>query len=62
MVKPGGQAQSDHRDYHMGFMTDEEAERFPAHCHTHLSPLLTLQGAVAHTEMTLPTGPTKCAS
>ena len=35
----------------------EEIERFPAHVHR-LSPVLTLQGAVAHCDMPLETGPT----
>ncbi len=57
VVNPGGAAQSPHRDYHLGFMTDEKAARFPAHVHR-LSPALTLQGAVAHTDMPVETGPT----
>ncbi len=56
-VNPGGAAQSVHRDYHMGFQTAEEIERFPAHAHR-LSPMLTLQGAVAHCDMPLESGPT----
>ena len=56
-VNPGGEAQSPHRDYHMGFQTAAEIERFPAHAHK-VSPLLTLQGAVAHCDMPLETGPT----
>ena len=35
----------------------ERAARFPAHVHR-LSPVLTLQGAVAHTDMPAETGPT----
>jgi ectoine hydroxylase-related dioxygenase (phytanoyl-CoA dioxygenase family) len=58
VVNPGGQAQQVHRDYHLGFQTDEQAERFPAHIHQ-LSPLLTLQGAVAHTDMPVLSGPTQ---
>ena len=57
VVNPGGQAQQPHRDYHLGFMEDDEAARFPPHTHR-LSPLLTLQGAVAHCDMPLDTGPT----
>lgn len=57
VVNPGGAAQSPHRDYHLGFTTSERAARYPAHVHR-LSPVLTLQGAVAHTDMPLPTGPT----
>ncbi|MEM1373641.1 MAG: phytanoyl-CoA dioxygenase family protein [Pseudomonadota bacterium] len=56
-VNPGGAAQTPHRDYHLGFMTAEDAARFPAHVHG-LSPLLTLQGAVAHADMPVETGPT----
>jgi ectoine hydroxylase-related dioxygenase (phytanoyl-CoA dioxygenase family) len=58
VVNPGGQAQTVHRDYHLGFQTNEQAERYPAHVH-HLSPVLTLQGAVAHTDMPVETGPTQ---
>ena len=57
VVNPGGEAQSVHRDYHMGFQTVNEIERFPAHAHL-LSPVLTLQGAVAHVDMPVETGPT----
>ena len=56
-VNPGGAAQSPHRDYHLGFLTAEVAARFPAHVHR-LSPVLTLQGAVAHVDMPLESGPT----
>ena len=38
-------------------MSQEQAERYPAHVH-HLSPALTLQGAVAHVDMPVETGPT----
>ena len=58
VVKPGGAAQSAHRDYHLGFMTDDRAEPFPGHAHL-LSPLLTLQGAVAHGDWPVASGPTK---
>ncbi len=58
VVNPGGEAQSAHRDYHLGFQSAAEAARFPAHVHR-LSPLLTLQGAVAHCDMPLETGPTQ---
>ena len=58
VVKPGGAAQSAHRDYHLGFMTDDQAEPFPGHAHL-LSSMLTLQGAVAHCDMPVESGPTK---
>ncbi len=58
VVNPGGTAQSPHRDYHLGFMTDEQAGRYPAHVHG-LSGGLTLQGAVAHVDMPVESGPTK---
>jgi ectoine hydroxylase-related dioxygenase (phytanoyl-CoA dioxygenase family) len=58
LVRPGGAAQTAHRDYHLGFQTAEGAARFPAHVHE-LSPYLTLQGAVAHVEMAVESGPTK---
>jgi ectoine hydroxylase-related dioxygenase (phytanoyl-CoA dioxygenase family) len=57
VVNPGGQAQVAHRDYHLGFMSQEQASRYPAHVHA-LSPALTLQGAVAHVDMPTETGPT----
>jgi ectoine hydroxylase-related dioxygenase (phytanoyl-CoA dioxygenase family) len=57
VVTPGGQAQQPHRDYHLGFQSDEVAARFPLPMHR-LSQNLTLQGAVAHTDMPLETGPT----
>ncbi|MFD8421542.1 phytanoyl-CoA dioxygenase family protein [Streptomyces sp. NPDC059466] len=57
VVNPGGAAQSVHRDYHLGFLSDERAARYPAHVHR-LSPALTLQGAVAHCDMPVESGPT----
>ena len=56
-VNPGGTAQSAHRDYHLGFMTSAQSARYPAHVHT-LTSALTLQGAVAHCDMPLESGPT----
>ena len=58
LVNPGGQAQAPHRDYHLGFMSESLATEFPAHVHR-LSPILTLQGAVAHCHMPVESGPTK---
>lgn len=57
VVNPGGQAQQPHCDYHLGFQVDADIARFPAHVHA-LSPMLTLQGAVAHCAMPVETGPT----
>jgi ectoine hydroxylase-related dioxygenase (phytanoyl-CoA dioxygenase family) len=57
VVKPGGKAQAAHRDYHLGFLDDDTAARYPAHVHR-LSPALTLQGAVAHCDMPVESGPT----
>ena len=57
VVRPGGKAQEPHRDYHLGFLTDEVVAHYPTHVHA-LSPVLTLQGAVAHTDMPLESGPT----
>lgn len=56
-VNPGGAAQVPHRDYHLGFMTAGRMAQFPAHIHA-VSPTLTLQGAVAHCDMPVETGPT----
>lgn len=57
VVNPGGTAQAAHRDYHLGFLSDAQIERYPAHVHR-LSPVLTLQGAVAHCDMPVESGPT----
>lgn len=57
VVNPGGAAQSAHRDYHLGFMTPAQMAQYPAHVHR-LSPVLTLQGAVAHCDMPVESGPT----
>ena len=57
VVRPGGLAQDPHRDYHLGFLSNAVAETYPAHVHL-LSPVLTLQGAVAHTDMPVESGPT----
>ena len=56
-VNPGGKAQSPHRDYHLGFQTMQSAQAFPRHIHQ-MSAMLTLQGAVAHVDMPMETGPT----
>ncbi|MCX7289386.1 MAG: phytanoyl-CoA dioxygenase family protein [Rhodobacterales bacterium] len=56
-VNPGGAAQTPHRDYHLGFMSAARMAQFPAHIHA-VSPTLTLQGAVAHCDMPVETGPT----
>lgn len=56
-VNPGGPAQNPHRDYHLGFMAPETAAQFRAQSHL-LSPALTLQGAVAHVDMPIESGPT----
>lgn len=57
-VRPGGKAQQAHRDYHLGFQSAEGAARFPAHAHE-VTATLTLQGAVAHCDMPVESGPTK---
>ncbi|WP_149587403.1 phytanoyl-CoA dioxygenase family protein [Tabrizicola flagellatus] len=56
-VNPGGAAQVPHRDYHLGFMSPDRMAQFPAHIHS-ISPVLTLQGALAHCDMPVETGPT----
>lgn len=58
LVHPGGAAQLAHRDYHLGFQSEDVSANYPAHVHD-LSPALTLQGAVAHCDMPLASGPTK---
>ncbi|MFC9630031.1 phytanoyl-CoA dioxygenase family protein [Streptomyces mirabilis] len=57
VVNPGGPAQNVHRDFHLGFLSQERAAAYPAHVHR-LSPVLTLQGAVAHCDMPVESGPT----
>jgi ectoine hydroxylase-related dioxygenase (phytanoyl-CoA dioxygenase family) len=58
LVHPGGNAQQAHRDYHLGFQTAEVSSLYPSHVHE-LSPALTLQGAIAHCDMPVESGPTK---
>jgi ectoine hydroxylase-related dioxygenase (phytanoyl-CoA dioxygenase family) len=57
VVNPGGAGQTVHRDYHLGFQSPKVSAEFPAHVHA-LSPVLTLQGAVAHCDMPVESGPT----
>jgi ectoine hydroxylase-related dioxygenase (phytanoyl-CoA dioxygenase family) len=57
VVNPGGAAQTAHRDYHLGFQSAGQAAQYPRYVHQ-LSPVLTLQGAVAHCDMPVETGPT----
>lgn len=58
IVRPGGKPQSSHRDFHLGFQTNEACAKWPKSMH-HASALLTLQGAVAHSDMPLNSGPTR---
>ena len=57
VVNPGGTQQVPHRDYHLGFVSAEQLAEYPAHLHR-TSPVLTLQGAVAHCDMPVNSGPT----
>jgi ectoine hydroxylase-related dioxygenase (phytanoyl-CoA dioxygenase family) len=57
-VRPGGEAQQPHRDYHLGFQQSAFAAEFPIPVQI-LSQYLTLQGAVAHSDMPLASGPTR---
>ena len=57
VVNPGGVAQSPHRDYHLGFQSAKVVARTPAHVHS-FSPMLTLQGAMAHVDANIEAGPT----
>lgn len=57
-VRPGGKAQQAHRDYHLGFQSADSAARYPRHAHE-VTATLTLQGAVAHCDMPIESGPTK---
>lgn len=56
-VNPGGAAQTAHRDYHLGFMNADQLATYPIQAHE-ISPRLTLQGAIAHCDMPVETGPT----
>lgn len=58
VVRPGGVAQRPHRDYHLGFQEDETSALFPRTAHL-ASQFLTLQGAVAHSDMPRASGPTR---
>jgi ectoine hydroxylase-related dioxygenase (phytanoyl-CoA dioxygenase family) len=57
VVNPGGRQQVPHRDYHLGFVRPDQLTEYPAHLHR-MSPALTLQGAVAHCDMPIESGPT----
>lgn len=57
VVNPGGAPQVPHRDYHLGFVDADQLAAYPAHMHR-MSAVLTLQGAVAHCDMPLESGPT----
>ena len=57
VVNPGGRQQVPHRDYHLGFVAPADLAAYPAHLHR-VSPVLTLQGAVAHCDMPIESGPT----
>ena len=57
VVNPGAEAQLPHRDYHLGFAAGEALADYPAHVHR-MSPALTLQGAIAHCDMPVDSGPT----
>ncbi|KAL4910353.1 hypothetical protein BDW74DRAFT_144933 [Aspergillus multicolor] len=58
IVKPGGAAQDAHRDYHLGFQDEEACAAFPRSIQL-ASQYLTLQGAVAHSDMPVESGPTR---
>ena len=58
VVHPGGRSQVCHRDYHLGFQSIEQLSAYPLNVQR-LSPHLTLQGAIAHSTMTVESGPTK---
>ncbi len=58
VVRPGGGPQVPHCDYHLGFQTVANANHFPTHVHR-MSTMLTLQGAIAHCDMPVESGPTR---
>ncbi|KAH7163507.1 hypothetical protein B0J13DRAFT_38124 [Dactylonectria estremocensis] len=57
-VRPGAAAQVSHRDYHLGFMSAERCGGYPRAMQV-ASQCLTLQGAVAHVDVPLESGPTR---
>ena len=58
VVRPGSAAQQPHRDYHLGFGEAAWAADYPAHAHAAISPSLTLQALIAHSDMPIESGPT----
>lgn len=57
-VTPGGVAQRSHTDYHLGLQEQDQCSRFPRALQN-ASKHITLQGAVAHSDMPLDSGPTR---
>ncbi|MBJ8344760.1 phytanoyl-CoA dioxygenase family protein [Antrihabitans sp. YC2-6] len=57
VVNPGAAAQVPHRDYHLGIVRDCHLAEYPVQLHR-MSAALTLQGAVAHCDMPVGSGPT----
>ncbi|KAF4341123.1 hypothetical protein FBEOM_4993 [Fusarium beomiforme] len=57
-VRPGGKPQVSHRDYHLGFMSAETCGKYPRAMQI-ASQCLTLQGAIAHVDVPLESGPTR---
>ncbi|GMA21637.1 phytanoyl-CoA dioxygenase family protein [Arsenicicoccus piscis] len=57
VVNPGGAGQTVHRDYHLGFQSPDVSSQFASPIHK-MSAMLTLQGAVAHVDMPVESGPT----
>ncbi|KAJ4308360.1 hypothetical protein N0V94_009393, partial [Neodidymelliopsis sp. IMI 364377] len=58
IVRPGASAQISHRDYHLGFQSAASCAQFPKALQV-ASQFLTLQGAVAHSDMPVESGPTR---
>lgn len=58
IVRPGGQPQVSHRDYHLGFQTAASCAQYPKAMHI-ASQFLTLQGGVAHSDVPPDSGPTR---
>ncbi|KIX91914.1 uncharacterized protein Z520_12377 [Fonsecaea multimorphosa CBS 102226] len=58
VVRPGGKPQVPHRDYHLGFQSAESCALYPAATQV-ATQFLTLQGAIAHSDMPRASGPTR---
>jgi ectoine hydroxylase-related dioxygenase (phytanoyl-CoA dioxygenase family) len=57
-VRPGGASQIPHRDYHLGFLSQEQLLEYPSVVFD-VAPHLVLQGGVAHVDVSIESGATQ---